>query len=246
MTTDSKFQSLVEANRQQLAERVEVDEFFVHCHWASERALVAFIPPTAKTILDLGCGPTGGLLMHIQDMDYVGVDIVQEYLAELRRKNPAVGPWEFCRRHWILSLMEFLPFPGEYFDVVYSRHALEHSVDLKATLREIERVLKPGGIFIFCVPARADDTEPTHLTRWPARKWLAAFRAVGKIRFHAQHDYFIDELYGYAQKTGGVDPSLVYRAQQWIKYLRGQGLLPNWAMNVLRRADRIVQHLFAK
>lgn len=243
---ESNLQNLIQVNKDQLSERVKPDECLVHRHWASERALVSFIPPSAKMMLDLGCGPTGGLLMHVPDMDYVGLDFVHEYLADLRRGHSEIGPWEFSHRWWIQSLMEVLPFPDRSFDVVYSRHALEHSTNLKATLSEIKRVLKPGGIFIFCVPARVDDTEPAHITRWPARKWLAAFRTVGKIRFYAQHDYFIDELYGYAQKPGWVTPSLIHRARQWIKYLRGQGLIPNSAMNVLIRADQVVQRLFAE
>ena len=70
--------------------------------------------------------------------------------------------------------MERLPFATGTFDVVYSRHSLEHSSDLGSSLSEIRRVLRPGGTFIFCVPARLDDTEEAHMTRWPGRQWLAA------------------------------------------------------------------------
>lgn len=239
----NQLENRVRANKEQLHERVQADEYFIHCHWASERALVSFIPPTARTILDLGCGPTGGLLMHIPDMQYVGLDFVHDYLADLRSKHPEIGPWAFSRRWWVNSLMESLPFSDESFDIVYSRHALEHVTDLKGTLLEIHRVLRPGGLFIFCVPARVDDTEPTHLVRWPARKWLTAFRIVGRIRFYAQHDYFIDELYGYAQKPGQASQSLINYARQWIKYLRGQGLLPNWIMPMLVRANQMANRL---
>lgn len=217
-----KYQDVLEINKRQLTERIIVDEHFVHCHWASERALVSSIPPTAKMLLDLGCGPSGGLLRHVQDMDYSGLDLVPEYLAELRRRYPVVGQWEWNCRYWISSPMESLPFRDRYFDVVYARHSLEHSLDLDATFSEIRRVLKPGGLFIFCVPARVDDSEPAPLMRWPARKWLAAFRRVGRICFSRQHDYFTDELYGFAQRPGLVHSPLRQRAKQYVNYLRGK------------------------
>ncbi len=222
----------IEANKLQLG-RIKVDENLVHSHWASERAVVAFIPPTARTILDLGCGPTGGMLMHVPDMVYVGSDFVHEYLTDLQRRHSTKGPWEFAIHTWVTSSMEALPFPDGHFDVVYSRHALEHSSDLRSTLSEIKRVLKSGGLFIFCVPSRRDDTELTHLTRWSGWQWRRAFGTVGRVRLAAHHDYFIDELYGYAEKPGAVRPVLLHRLRRWVDFSYGQGLLPTWLVRRL-------------
>ena len=61
------------------------------------------------------------------------------------------------------------------------------------------------------------------MMRWPARRWLQAFRQVGPIRFHAQHDYFIDELYGYAEKPDGVQPHIIQRFNKHLGYWMGQG-----------------------
>lgn len=58
-----------------------------------------------------------------------------------------------------------LPFSDDEFDLVISRFVLEHVADLERLLTEICRVLKPGGVFRFCVPhALSMDMydDPTH------------------------------------------------------------------------------------
>lgn len=43
-------------------------------------------------------------------------------------------------------------FPNENFDVIYSRHVLEHLMDPMSTLIEANRILKKGGILFIEVP----------------------------------------------------------------------------------------------
>lgn len=58
-----------------------------------------------------------------------------------------------------------LPFPSATFDAVLSCGVLEHVVDEMESLREIERVLKPGGLFfIYQLPQRYAYTE--FINRW--------------------------------------------------------------------------------
>jgi len=223
---------LVEINREQLGERTTpiVDEYFIHCHWNSQRTLVSYIPPTAKTFLDLGCGPNADILSLLPDMDYTGIDFVPEYIAGLKRNHSAGGPFHFSRRQFWLAAIESLPFPGESYDVVYARHTLEHVTNLGQALSEIHRVLNPGGRFIFCVPADPRDTEPAHLTRWRAYRWLRAVDSIVDIRVFGQHEYFADELYGYGIKRGSARPlrNRVYRLLHRIYNLRQYSLA--WAL----------------
>jgi SAM-dependent methyltransferase len=63
-----------------------------------------------------------------------------------------------------------LPFPSASFDAVLSCGVLEHVVDERASLREIKRVLKPGGFFfIYQLPQRYSYTEL--INRWRSGRW---------------------------------------------------------------------------
>lgn len=226
-------QDLIEANRAQLrAIASSVDADFVRMHWASERALAAFVPLHARTFLDLGCGVNGGALAHVPDCSFIGLDFVLDYLTALRTRFPQESRWGYAETHWLNAGMERLPFASETFDVVYARHTLEHTPDLDAALSEIQRILRPGGRFIFCVPSRVDDTEPTHLTKWPGRKWRRAFSQVGPVRFSAHHRYFIDEFFGYAEKPGKPGLGWQNAVRRQVDFWTGQDLIPHWILRL--------------
>jgi sarcosine/dimethylglycine N-methyltransferase len=52
---------------------------------------------------------------------------------------------------------EDIPVDAEQFDVVWSQDAILHSGQREQVLREVARVLKPGGQFIFTDPMQADN-----------------------------------------------------------------------------------------
>jgi SAM-dependent methyltransferase len=47
-----------------------------------------------------------------------------------------------------------IPFPDQTFDVVFADNVMEHVEDPRAVLREVYRVLKPGGVFLAKTPNR--------------------------------------------------------------------------------------------
>lgn len=59
------------------------------------------------------------------------------------------------------GVFEDIPFPDKSFDVVWSQEALLHSGDRKRVLKEVARVLKPGGDFIFTDPMQATTSHDT-------------------------------------------------------------------------------------
>ncbi|MDY6904702.1 MAG: methyltransferase domain-containing protein [Thermodesulfobacteriota bacterium] len=52
---------------------------------------------------------------------------------------------------------ESLPYEDESFDVVWSEDAILHSGDKESVVREVARILKKGGDFVFTDPMQADD-----------------------------------------------------------------------------------------
>jgi SAM-dependent methyltransferase len=51
-----------------------------------------------------------------------------------------------------------LPFPDDHFEVVYCSHVLEHVPDDRKAMRELHRVLSPGGWAVLLVPITAEKT----------------------------------------------------------------------------------------
>jgi SAM-dependent methyltransferase len=93
-------------------------------------------------VLEIGCGVgTDGLQFARAGAIYTGVDLTEAAVG-LARKNFASAnvPGEFR-----MSDAENLDFADESFDIVYSHGVLHHTPDIEAAVREVHRVLKPGG-----------------------------------------------------------------------------------------------------
>ena len=71
---------------------------------------------------------------------------------------------------------ETLPFEDGEFDLVIGHAVLHHIPDVELALREVLRVLRPGGRFVFCgEPTRRGDFVARRLSR---ATWWAATRAI--------------------------------------------------------------------
>jgi ubiquinone/menaquinone biosynthesis C-methylase UbiE len=71
----------------------------------------------------------------------IGIDLDWEGL----KKNPTVSAK-------IYGNLEHLPFQSDSFDIATANMVVEHLANPEAVLREIHRVLRPGGLFIFHTP----------------------------------------------------------------------------------------------
>jgi ubiquinone/menaquinone biosynthesis C-methylase UbiE len=91
-------------------------------------------------LLDVGCG-TGFVIGLAADLfsEIHGVDITQ---AMLDRVNRAAGNVTLHR-----SLAESMPFPDAGFDAATAYSFIHHLGDYSLVLREVHRVLRPGGVF---------------------------------------------------------------------------------------------------
>jgi SAM-dependent methyltransferase len=114
------------------------------------RLLDLHCPQAAKgRVLDAGCG-TGGFTAWLRERyspeSLVGMDPSEEAL-------------DYCRDRGLEKLLcspvEYIPFPDDSFDLVLSLNVIYHrdvEDDLTA-LREMRRVLAPGGVLLLNLPA---------------------------------------------------------------------------------------------
>lgn len=116
-------------------------------------------------VLDCGAG-TGALSIAFarvfpEPVRFDAVDISPGMLDRARTAFRAAGVDATLR----LADARELPFADHAFDMVMTAHALEHIADPRAALREMTRVLKPGGILFTCVTRRSGPGLLVHL-KW--------------------------------------------------------------------------------
>jgi len=100
-------------------------------------------------ILDLGCGSGSTVVeARARGLDVFGCDI-----SDGLGSAPRVLVDEGVVRAIDASNYR-IPFQSDQFDMVVSHQVLEHVQNYEEALREIRRVLKPGGISIHIFPSR--------------------------------------------------------------------------------------------
>jgi phosphoethanolamine N-methyltransferase len=106
------------------------------------REIVAAIDLAGRRVLDIGCG-IGGLdqmLVSLGAAHVTAVDVVEPIIALARRRttDPRIA-------FEVIEPETPLPFADGAFDVVFTKDAWLHVIDKRVLLREVHRVLKPGG-----------------------------------------------------------------------------------------------------
>jgi SAM-dependent methyltransferase len=120
----------------------------VHEARTAEREAAFFLPRLrpGMRLLDAGCGPgtiTAGLAAAVAPGEVVGVDAAPDVLARAAAGAAARGVENVTFRQ---ADAYALPFPDASFDAVFAHTLLEHLRAPLDALRELRRVLRPGGV----------------------------------------------------------------------------------------------------
>ena len=110
--------------------------------------VVDFAAPIGnERVLDIGTGAGHtalALAPHVSSV--VLTDPVATMLATARRLSAEAG---VRNADFVEAIAERLPFPDASFDIVTTRLAAHHFDDVPLAFREVARVLRRGGVFIF-------------------------------------------------------------------------------------------------
>ncbi|EIW81690.1 UbiE family methyltransferase [Coniophora puteana RWD-64-598 SS2] len=158
--------------------------------WRTAENSAAYLLPHLKPdmrILDVGCGPgtiTMGLAKYVPQGSVVGVDYAEDVV--LRAQENLAAEAAKGTDGVNLKNVEFrtadvfaLPFEDGAFDVVHVHQVLMHVGDPVRALRELRRVVRPGGGLL---AAREGDIDA--MSWWPAlpalEEWRRVFIAVAR------------------------------------------------------------------
>lgn len=115
-------------------------------------------------LLEVGCGEGRGIhliLPHVRT--YWAIDKIDSAIQKLRKLFPSAN--------LVAGNLPPLPYPDASFDSLVSFQVIEHIQDDTLFIKEIHRVLRPGGVALITTPNR-----PMSLSRnpWHIREYTAA------------------------------------------------------------------------
>jgi SAM-dependent methyltransferase len=132
-------------------------------------------------LLDCGCGPgtiTIGLAQHVAPGEVVGIDNDPDHI-ELARQNASEQAVPTNLRFEVADVYG-LPFEEGSFDAIFSHALLEYLADPARALREMRRLLGPGGMVYASTP-----DHDGHLC-WPTNSSIEQWFAL-EVKLH-EHD----------------------------------------------------------
>jgi SAM-dependent methyltransferase len=200
---------------------VDVDAFLDHETWIRPAFLELGNLEKAR-VLDYGCGHgMAGVVLARMGAEVTAFDLSGDYVREARDRARANG----VGMTYVQADGERLPFPDGSFDRVWGNAVLHH-LRLPVAGREILRVLRPGGIAVFCEP-------------WGENPVLNFARK--HLPYHGKHRTEDEEPLRrrHVRDLKGVFPDLEIRGHQFFSMVRR--VVSSRRVNAgLERCDRIV------
>ncbi|ELY9423482.1 methyltransferase domain-containing protein [Cronobacter dublinensis] len=197
--------------------------------------LAAF--PQAR-VLDLGCGAGHASFAAAEQVrEVVAYDLSSSMLTVVAEAARERG---FSHLSTCQGYAESLPFDAESFDIVISRYSAHHWHDVGLALREIKRVLKPGGTVIMM-----DILSPGHpvLDIW--LQTVEALRDTSHVRNYASGEWLqMFNQAGLITRDVGTD-RLELEFSSWIARMRTPDVLAQAIRAYQHSASAGVQRYFA-
>lgn len=192
---------------------------FSHCLWRiPEAAAEASFGPLPSPMLDLGCGD-GIYLTHFLERigkpeQVIGLDPQASEIA----KAKTTGVYT----QTIVGYSNKIPLPDASVASVFSNSVVEHIQDKEGTIKEVARLLKPGGVYLFSAPTNTFLLEPN-------AGWI--IKLANKIFIHIWLQS-LDQWKSDLEKQGLRIKAYRYtltpkNAEEWKKYL-----LPSFVQHV--------------
>ena len=139
------------------------DEHAVLQREVADRLLqhIEFTKIDPRRILDIGCGTgyfTRLISQRFKKADVTALDLSESMVKCTNKAHGRRMPWH-GKRHHVVSDGCMLPFADGSFNLVCSSLAMQWTNDPKAMMREMRRVLAPGGLILFSTFGRRTLTE---------------------------------------------------------------------------------------
>jgi SAM-dependent methyltransferase len=185
--------------------------------WADHVLFAPFVKQT-DTVVDFGCG-VGALLKGLDVGTKIGVEINTDAIERIRTAG--------IEHHLGLDSISTASI-----DVAVSNHALEHCDDPLSIVRDLYRILRPGGRLVIVVPCESVRLKDSvgdinqHLFTWSPVNLGNLLRRGGfeQVDSHALPYVWPPKIYRTLAKVGGRRLfSIAARLYGWMCYLNAPG-----------------------